>query len=412
MWRLVYVQLELPFKFLSDEEWYVGEARQLLDGHAWRWVLPPGRPTALHGPLTSILFVPFVWAFQSATSLREVMAVLGTGTVVLLGLAARELGGDRVGLLAAAIAAAFPDLWIRDGLVVSEPVATLFVVLAVWVSLLAVHRRLRPWHSLALGACAGLVALARAEIVLAVLVLGVAVVLGRARPRAALVWRHLFLVALAAVVVVGPWVLYNQGRFKGTVLLTNNLGSTLAGADCNRTFDDLSIMGFVSPTCTIKAVHAASATTSDEAERSSIMRRRAVSFVEHHLDRVPLVVVMREAWFLGLYRPGWVVHVGTLDGQPAWATWLQALTFYVVFAAAMVGWWRHRRAPWPHWLLGVLVVNSLLTAAVIDGVWRYRVTLDVGVVLLLALVVEAEWTRRHAAAPPSATPDRELAAAP
>jgi 4-amino-4-deoxy-L-arabinose transferase-like glycosyltransferase len=392
VWRLIYVRLELPYAQLTDEAWYIGEAHLLFGPHAWTSIFT-GLATAQHGPLASILVAPFAWLFPHATvGLRNVMAVLGTGTVVVLGLAGREVGGDRTGLIAAGVAAVFPDFWIRDGLVVSEPVAALLVAIAVWVALRALRRQ-RYWHSVVLGLLAGLVCLARTEIVLAVFVLAVCLILRRSTPRKLV---HLALVAVATVAVISPWWIYNEGRFNDTVFLTNNLGITLAGANCPRTFYDTSIMGYDSPACWTAAYNAAAAKSSDESVQSSIMRDGATSYVAHHLDRVPLVMAMREVWFLGLYRPGWVVHIGTQGGQPAWATWSQAVAFYLLFPAALALWWRNRKEPWPHWIFGVLIVNSFFIAALFVGHWRYRITLDVGVVLVLALGID-RWLARRAA---------------
>jgi hypothetical protein len=259
-------------------------------------------------------------------------------------------------------------------------------------------------RSLALGALAGLVCLARPEIVLAILVIAVVVIV-RSVPGRRVV--HLALVAVALVAVIAPWTIYNEGRFKDSVLLTNNLGITLAGANCPRTYYDSSIMGYDSPACWNAAYAAAAKRSSDESVQSSIMRSQAETYVLHHLDRVPLVLVMREAWFLGLYRPGWVVQIGTAGGQPAWATWVQDVVFYVVFAAAMAAWWVNRRRRWWNWAFGVLIVNSFVIAALFVGHWRYRITLDVGVVLLLALAYD-RWAGRHVqsipiVAPPAST---------
>ena len=59
------------------------------------------------------------------------MAVFGAGVVLLIGLIGRTVAGDRAGLIAAAIAALYPNLWINDGLVMSETLATLAVALAI-----------------------------------------------------------------------------------------------------------------------------------------------------------------------------------------------------------------------------------------------------------------------------------------
>jgi 4-amino-4-deoxy-L-arabinose transferase-like glycosyltransferase len=391
-WRLAYVQLELPFNLLTDEAWYVGQAHNLFSAHPWTSLFPPAVPTAQHGPLTSLIVAPFAWMLpHAAAGLRNVMAVVGTGTVVMMGLTARKMGGDRAGIAAAVVTAAFPDFWIRDGLVVSEPVTAFLVVVAVWVALHALDR-VTVVRSLALGALAGLVCLARPEVVLAVLVLAVVVIVRSAPGRRVV---HIGLVALALVAVISPWVIYNQGRFHDTVILTNNLGTTLVGANCPQTYYG-SLVGYDSLRCEFTAGDAAQKESSDESVQSSILRQQAESYVSHHLSRVPLVLVMREAWFLGLYRPGWVVHIGTEGGQPAWATWTQDIAFYIVFAAAMAAWWINRRRRWRHWIIGVLILNSFFIAAIFVGHWRYRITLDVGVVLIVAMAYE-NWSRRHEA---------------
>jgi hypothetical protein len=244
----------------------------------------------------------------------------------------------------------------------------------------------------------GLVCLARPEIVLAIFVVAGVVIFRRTTVRP---WLHALVVVVGAIVVISPWWIYNAGRFHDTVDLTNNLGITLAGANCQRTYYDISIMGYDSPACWNAAYDRAKKVSGDESVQSKLMREEAQTYVLHHLDRVPLVMAMREVWFLGLYRPGWVVQVGTAGGQPAWATWCQAISFWFILPAAMAAWWLNRKRRWPHWMFGVLIVNSFAVAALFVGHWRYRITLDVAVVLLLALAGDAWWCSRTPAVAPA-----------
>lgn len=352
----------------TDEAWYVGEAHLLFTTHPWSNIFNHFQASAQHGPLVSLLVAPFAWLFPHAySSLRNEMAFLGAGTVVVLGGAGRTIGGDRVGLLAAGIAAVFPDFWIRDGLVVAEPVATLLVAAAVWIIAASLKGGTGLWRTAALGLLAGLVCLSRPEEVVAVLVMGVVVIFRRPAARR---WLQLGILVVALAVPIAPWTLYNAGRFKGTVILSNDLGITLAGANCHKTYYSFAIMGYDSVPCENAAYNRASRISHDEAVQSSTMRQEAQSFVLNHLDRVPLVMAMREVWFLGLYRPGWVVYASTKSDQPAWATWTQAVAFYALFTAAMAAWWSLRRRRWPHWLLGLLVANSFVVAAIFVGHWR------------------------------------------
>lgn len=94
-WRLAYVQLELPYNVLTDEAWYIGQAHSLFGVHPWTSIFDPAVASAQHGPLTSILVAPFAWLFPHALAgLRNVMAVLGTCTVVMMGLTGKKLGGS------------------------------------------------------------------------------------------------------------------------------------------------------------------------------------------------------------------------------------------------------------------------------------------------------------------------------
>ncbi len=381
-WRLIYVKLELGYQVLTDEAWYIGQAHNLFGAHPWTSIFNYNLPTAQHGPLASLVMAPVAWLFPHSTiSLRFVMAIIGTVTVIMCGLAARELGGDRVGLIGAGLAAALPDLWIRDGLVVSEPIAALLVVSAVWL-VLRRRQQLNLASAAALGATCGLMALARAEVA-PVLMLIVVICCARQGIRQ---WAKLVGIALVvSVAVVAPWSWYNSTRFADPVLISNNFGTTLVGANCPDTYFGSALIGYDSLNCEFSAQARASKISNDESVQSALLRLHAQSFVTQHLTRVPEVVAMREMWFLGLYRPGWVVHIGTLGGQPAWATWIQALSFYVLFPLALWAWWRVRRREMPHWLLGTLMINSFLVVAVFVGHWRYRVTFDIALILLLAL---------------------------
>ena len=177
------------------------------------------------------------------------MAVLGTLLVLLIGLLGRRIGGDRVGLVAALIAALYPNLWVNDGLIMSETVTGIVVVLAL---LLAYNLRDRPRTATALGcgALCGLAALARAELGLLVPLLAVpAAWTARAMTRRDASALAAATVA-AAVLVVAPWVLYNESRFKDTTFVSTNDGLTLAGANCARVYSGNTIgLWVIQPPC-------------------------------------------------------------------------------------------------------------------------------------------------------------------
>ncbi len=162
VWRLALLVVdkwdqELLF---NDSIYYSQWAKQLTQGHFFREVFND-LPTAEHGPLTSVLMVPFSWMDDPVAYQRLVTVICGTVTIVVIGLLGRAVGGERVGIVAAVIAAVYANLWINDGLVMSESVS----VLAVSGVLLSAHRvvvggRTDTRSLLVLGVLCGLAALA------------------------------------------------------------------------------------------------------------------------------------------------------------------------------------------------------------------------------------------------------------
>ena len=164
----------------------------------------------------------------------EIMLV-GLGGVALIGLLGRELAGDRVGLIAAGIAAVYPYLWVNDGLIMSEA----FAVAAVTGALLLLFRLVRRpslWLALVIGIICGLAALARAELVLLAPLLGLPLLVTFRREA----WsRRLGIVAVlgvGAVLVVGPWVAYNFSRFEDPTFISTNDGIAILGSNCPPSF--------------------------------------------------------------------------------------------------------------------------------------------------------------------------------
>ena len=149
---------------LNDSLYYSAQARQLAHG-VWFHEVFSGQPGAEHGPLTSTLMGFVSWGNDPFNRQRMVTVACGIATVAVIGLVGRRVGGNRVGLIAAAVAAVYPNLWINDGLVMSESVSCLMVALALWALLTWTYRpQLRA--AALIGLTIGLGALARSELVL------------------------------------------------------------------------------------------------------------------------------------------------------------------------------------------------------------------------------------------------------
>src|SRR3954452_22062901 len=133
--RLVYVLVLTPhLRGLGDATYYHELANALADGRGF--VNPAtGTATALHPPLFPLLLsVPSLLGLDSYLAHRVVVSLIGTATIVGVGLLARVVAGGRAGLIAAGIAAVRPGLISADSAVMSETLLGLLVVLAALVA--------------------------------------------------------------------------------------------------------------------------------------------------------------------------------------------------------------------------------------------------------------------------------------
>ena len=388
IWRLAYVTFEQPYRILTDEAWYITQAHRLFSPYPFTSLFDYNVPTAQHGPLMSLVVSPVAWLFPNATaSLRVLVPFIGLWTILGFAVLGRKLVSERCGVVAAGLAAILPDFWVRDGLVASE---SLSVALLVWLLVLlhSVLREPRLRTTVALGLLMGALILTRAECAgLCFVLLGVLVWKLRSEWRTAVRLSALALLITAAV--VAPWVAFNATRFESSVLLTNNLGITLAGANCQAAYYDGRFIGYDTPQCWDAAQAKAQEISTDESVQSAFMKSMALDYARAHITRIPLVMTMREAWLVGTYRPSYVVFMSSLGGQPRWATWIQLVSFWILVLAASTLSFVKRggrkrnldplRAP-----VVIYVLFTLALAAVFVGHWRYRSTLDIALVLVVA----------------------------
>ena len=139
--RVVYVFVGAPAKLVfSDALYYHLQGNLLANGHLF--VKPfeatfDGRfvPSAVHPPLFSMLLGAASAVGAESVRAHEIVGcILGAATVAVVGLCAREIVGPRGGLIAAALAAVYPALWVSDGLVVSESAFALMTALVLLAS--------------------------------------------------------------------------------------------------------------------------------------------------------------------------------------------------------------------------------------------------------------------------------------
>lgn len=369
---------------LNDSLYYSWQGVQLADG-VWFKDIMATMPAAEHGPLTSIMIAPVSWGSHALVQQRLMTTLFGVVTVGLVGLVGRRVGGDRVGLVAAAVAAVYPNLWINDGLVMSESL-TCMVVAGLLLAMLELLDRPRPSMAITTGALLALAALARSELILLAPLVAV-VVLRWIRPMAR-AWTSVTVTALATVVVLSPWVAFNLSRFDRPVFLTTNDGSTLVGTYCPEAFYGEALGGW-SFFCVLQVPGGPDGV--DDSVRSAERRRVALSYARDNLDRLPVVVLARLARTADLYGLGNLVHQDVGEERDRWASWAGIVSWWVLAPIAAAGMWRiGRRSARDAWVLMMPVVTVVVTTMVFYGAHRIRSPLEPSLVVAAAMVI-AGW---------------------
>jgi len=363
-----------PFGF-NDAPYYSQTATALAHGH---WFVLDGQPAAEHGPITTLLVAPVSWMDSPEDWQRLVTVVTGVAVVVVIGLVGRRLGGERVGLVAAALAALYPGLWLNDGLVMAESPGALAVV--VWMLAALIWRaRPTPGWAAVMGVAAGVAMLTRAELgVLMIAGVVAAWWLGGDRR-----WLMAALAAAGGLLVLAPWVAFNVGRFDRTVILSTNDGTTLRASNCDAAYEGRAI-GSAVIKCLVIEPEVVGMETS---QRSARWRADGIEYARDHAGRVPVVVLARLGRSLDLFGLGYQVDEDVREGRPRLGSWAAIFSFWVLAALALVG--QRRATRFGRFVLWTPVAAVLLTAVAFYGSHRVRAALEPSVVLGAALAVVA-----------------------
>lgn len=388
------------FTVLGDALTFHHVAQGLADGKGFVEYLPPGGPTAEHPPMMEVFLAAVdKLGFNSFLAHRFALGVVGTGTVVLLGLVGRRVGGERVGLVAAGLAAIYPMLWTADGALMSETLYGFFLVSAL-LTALWVREAPSPRRAAALGALIALAALTRGEALALVVLLAVPLAIACRptwRSRAAL-WGA---TALAFVCVLAPWTIFNLTRFSTPVLISTNSNGVFVGANCAETYHGELIGAWRFQCYTPRRAG------EDEAEYFTHQRHLGIEYALHHASRWPAVVAARVGRLLDVYRFDQSVFFNTAEGRPA-AQIKWAIRFYWIVGLLALGGIAvlARRRAFALLVLGAPLVMVLLVGVFTYGGTRFRFGAEPSLVVLaaVALVAAAEAVLRKRA---GARPGRE-----
>jgi 4-amino-4-deoxy-L-arabinose transferase-like glycosyltransferase len=387
--RVVYVLVQLRNDPLGgDSIYYSLQGHDLAHG---RWFIEPflfrfdhvTEPSAFHPPVFSTyLGLVSRLGIDSFLGHRLASCVVGAAAVAVIGLVARRLAGDRAGLVAAGIAALYPLLWINDAVVLSESMlalTTAFMLLAAY----AFWRAPSPWRAAGLGASIALVALTRAEGVLLFPLLAVpaAIMVPGLDPRRR--FERLGAMAVAALVLMGPWIGYNLVRFEEPAFLSTGSGVTLVDTSCDDVYSG-PFIGWWSYVCIPDRF------SNDEAVNDRENRDAAFEFVRNHKSDLPKVAAARIGRMWGVFRP---FQTTELDARGYNANRVGLIASYVLIPLAIWGIVLLRRRRQPILPMLALMATVTITAVVFYGALRFRVPADVAIVVCAAVAIDASWSR-------------------
>jgi 4-amino-4-deoxy-L-arabinose transferase-like glycosyltransferase len=392
--RVVASLLARNHVILGDAFVYEAVGRALANGDGMEKL---GQPTAEHPPMWElVLGLANLLGINSTISHRLIGALLGTVTVVLLGLLGRRLGGNTVGLVAAGIAAVYPPLWAADTSLMSE---SLYGAILTGALLAATYRR-----PVLLGVLLALATLSRVE------ALGLVVLL--AVPLFWRQWRKLAVTVAACAVVLAPWTIRNLVTFDKPVLMSTNSGSTWIGTNCDATYYG-DLIGSWDYWCNVPPLAG-----EDESAYSARETRLGQQYMLDHVGRVPKVLAARFLRMLDMWSVDQSVVLNELEGRPGGYTRAGIPAFWVLLPLAAAGAViLARRRDSNVVILAAPVVLAAGAALMLYGSTRLRFSAEpalvvLGAVALVSLASRVLRRRRGSRSAPAADPPAPVDALP
>ncbi|MGZ8763553.1 MAG: glycosyltransferase family 39 protein [Acidimicrobiia bacterium] len=335
--------------------------------------------------------------FWSVTDHRLASSLLGTGAVVAIGLVARQIGSNRAGIIAAAIAAVYPNLWINDGMLLAESMTALCMPLLL-LAAYAFWREPVVKRAVWLGLALGLAALTRGEVLFLAPILMLPLLYGMHSLSIRERGKLLVVTALCMVALIAPWVAYNLSRYEEPVYMTDHWGTVLKAASC----DDAWYGEYSGWYWFCQKVQP----PGDYSQRDIILRDEALDYTRDNLGRLPVLMAIRVGRLWDVYNPSQTIRLNaTLEGRTHDASVAAFWSYWILLPFAIAGLVVLKRRGVPITPIVAPAITVTIAAATTYGVLRYRVSFEPGFVVAAAIAMDAILRRiaRGRAAPPVAS---------
>ena len=394
--RVGYMVATPGYELVHDARDYDRAAVSIASGDGWPYSRAPGRETAFRPPAYPVLLagVYKVTGVEHGTQHERVVParilgiIIGTLIVAMIFIVARQLWGRRVALLAMLGGAIYIPLILVGASVMSEPLFALLLLGALAAAIQ--HRRsTHRWRWVVVsGVLAGLTCLTRANALVLLLPLGLAVWTVRPRWSVRALAAPALLVILA-LVTVSPWTIRNAIVFDRFIPVSTQLGSALAG-----TYNDQARLDKENPASWRAIFHIpeyqdiyAHIKTTPEPEIEDILRARSKAYIRKHPTYVAKVAEWTTLRMFELGGLDWSRHTAsTISVTAGWAN-AGVICFWVFALLALAGAFTKlaRRTPLFVWMVPVLLYLSVVFLVVETP--RYRTGIDPFIVMLAALAL-------------------------
>jgi len=400
---------------LAADAWYTHSQAELISQGHWFKI---GTDFFLSGNLVDSagdppLYPLFLGAWSrlglaSVTWNRVVSTLFGLAFIVLVGLLARRLAGDIAGIAAAVLAAIHPLLWINDVMLLSEGMYQPAIVLILWAAYVWIDHPDRR-RIVIVGVAIAIAALTRAEAVSLFGFLVIPLVAWRTRLSRRERIHQIGLAWMAGLLVMAPWLVFNNLRFERPVTLTAASGDVLMAGSCDAAWSG-ELMGTWA-TCfeqrgLLAEYEAALPGVTDreqgwvkydESVRDEFMTRHAIGYTLDHWKRYPVVALARVGRSLEFFRVGSTLRLNyEVEGRWRVPSTAGLVLYYLLVPFTIAGGLamseRGRRLV-PMLSIWVMVIFA---SAVTFGLTRYRVPVDVAMVIMSGIGIEWLWQRYRA----------------
>jgi 4-amino-4-deoxy-L-arabinose transferase-like glycosyltransferase len=402
--RLAYVDATPNYVLRHDAVDYDVHARSIAQGDGFSKTLAHGRPTAFRPPGYPYFLGAIYHVFKADRDpvkervhvARIAQAFVGTALVALVGVLAAQLWGSVAALVALGLAAVYLPFILVGGAVMSEPLFDVFMLASLAAALAYRRSPHRYRWALLAGVMAGLATLTRAQALILLVPLALALWDGRPwRARPAL--GPPLVLVLVALLTIAPWTVRNARELHAFVPVSTQFGSALAG-----TYNDSARADTQNPASWQGLRHVPDYAylfnrVGETNEAVLEQKLRAASF--HYIREHPTYVAKVGWWntrrmleLAGLRRSR--ATAATITINHFWAD-RGILCFWIVAALALAGAFTAMARRTPLWVWAMPVLMFLSVVFLVVETPRYRTPIDPFLVLLAtaALVTGAQRAR-------------------